>query len=302
MAKNGVDALVNQNRGRSAPRVLTEDLGGGKHMPQSGKLIPIAKLLASPWQPRKAMDENELQALAESIKADGLDTPIIVRPVQIGEDLFFEIIEGHRRVRAVSSKLGWDEIPANVKELTNAEAAIKAFTANVVRVGFSDFEKGTSLKRLLDERHVRSVTDLEKLTGFGRGDIYRFMKLASLPDAIVSILNDLPNLIGGTAGEHLAKFVEAGDEDLALKAVERVRDGVMKESHILQWYQQAKKPGSSTPTVRRVAIRQDSDLLATLKPNAKGGFDISVVPKAAVNTEKLQAELTKFLQNLKISH
>lgn len=295
-----IDKLINQNRKKEgAPSVTPADLGGGKFMPQSGKLIPTVRIRTSPYQPRLAMDPEELSLLAASISSSGLDTPVLVRPVLDGEDLFYELIDGHRRLAAVTS-LRWEEIAANVREVTDAEAAVMALTATLVHSGYSPYETGKAMKRLLDLDFVPSKTALEKIVGIGRGDIYRFLSLASLPKNITAVLDANPSLIGGTSGEVLSKMVEEGDADLAHQAVLRVLDGEMKESHIEVWWRQAKAAAPSVRPIKSVAVRQDKHLYATMKPNKNGGFDIRVTPRGPISTEKLEAALAKALSDLEV--
>ncbi len=297
----GIDKLLQGNRGRSEkPHISQDDLGGGKFMPQTGKLIPVSRIRPSPFQPRLQFEPDALRILSDSILAGGLDTPIIVRPIIENDEMFYELIDGQRRVTAIQA-LGWDEIAANIRELTDSEAAIQAYTASSVRVGFSDYESGKALKRLLDLNFVRSKTDLEKITGIGRGDIYRFIKLASLPDSILKILDLHPKLIGGSGGEFLFKIVDAGDAELAHKAVMLVLEGRLKETNIIAWWESEKVGRGTTTPIRRVAIRHDGDIYATMKENKKGGFDLSITPQNTdISKEKLHAVLSEMLKNLKL--
>lgn len=301
MATASIDKLLNQNRKKehAVPSVTTSDLGGGKFMPQSGKLVPTVRIRTSPYQPRLTMDPDELALLAASISSSGLDTPILVRPIYEGDELFYELMDGHRRLAAVTS-LKWEEIAANIREVTDAEAAVIALTATLVHSAYTNYETGKAMRRLLESGFVPSKTALEKIVGIGRGDIYRFLKLASLPEKITAVLDDNPALIGGTGGEMLSKMVEEGDADLAHQAVLRILDGEMKESHIEIWWRQAKAAAPSVRPIKSVAVRQDKHLYATMKPNKKGGFDISVTPRGSISTDELEAALTKALAELPV--
>lgn len=298
-----IDKMMEANaRGRrkaETPSVTAEDLGGGKFMPQAGKLIPVARIRSSPYQPRLTMDPEALALLADSISSGGQDTPILVRPVVIEGESFYELIDGHRRVEAVSS-LKWEEIAANIREVTDAEAAIMALSANVSSAGYSPYEIGKAMKRLLDDGHVTTKVKLEKLFGVARSQVYRCLSLAELPEKLTVILDSHPWLVGTACGEVLGKMVAEGDSELAHKGLLRILDGEIKESHLETWWRHTKADTQAQAPVQAEAVRQDQHILAKIKPNKQGGFDMSVRPLSPIDSEKLKAALMKALTDLKV--
>ena len=93
--------------------------------------LPTDKLHTFAEHPYKIIDNDEMASLVESIKTQGVLTPIVVRPMENGE---YEIVSGHRRVFACK-KLGIFEVPAVVRELTREEAIVVMADSNLHRDG-----------------------------------------------------------------------------------------------------------------------------------------------------------------------
>ena len=107
--------------------------------------LPIARLKAFENHPYKVVDNEEMNCLVESIKLQGILNPITVRPISDG----YEIISGHRRVFACK-KLGFEFVPAFVKELTREEAILVMTDSNLHRDGLLPSEKAFAYKMKLD--------------------------------------------------------------------------------------------------------------------------------------------------------
>ena len=108
--------------------------------------LPIAKLKPFENHPYKVIDNEDMQSLAESIKSQGILNPITVRHLENGE---YEIISGHRRVFACQ-KLGFEFVPAFVKEMTREEAIIVMTDSNLHRDRLLPSEKAFAYKMKLD--------------------------------------------------------------------------------------------------------------------------------------------------------
>ena len=108
--------------------------------------LPIEKLKPFANHPYKVIDNEDMQSLAESIKSQGILNPITVRHLENGE---YEIISGHRRVFACK-KLGFEFVPAFVKEMTREEAIIVMTDSNLHRDRLLPSEKAFAYKMKLD--------------------------------------------------------------------------------------------------------------------------------------------------------
>lgn len=111
------------------------------------KELPLAQLIAGKHQPRRHFDEAALSELTESIKAQGVVQPIVVRPVGIDR---YEIVAGERRWRA-AQRAGLRTIPVVLRQLDERSAMAIALVENIQRADLNALEEAEALKRLIDE-------------------------------------------------------------------------------------------------------------------------------------------------------
>ncbi|HEY8881052.1 MAG TPA: ParB/RepB/Spo0J family partition protein [Roseateles sp.] len=112
--------------------------------------LKLEALQAGKYQPRTRMDEGSLYELAESIKAQGIMQPILVRPITPSGAVAYEIIAGERRFRA-AKLAGLREVPVLVKAVPDESAAAMALIENIQREDLNPLEEAQGLKRLTDE-------------------------------------------------------------------------------------------------------------------------------------------------------
>lgn len=106
--------------------------------------IPLKQIIPNTYQPRRQFDEVQLNELAQSIQANGLLQPIIVR---LNDDQKYEIIAGERRFRAVEL-LNWEKIPAIVRDYSNQESAALALIENLQREDLNPIEEAQAYQQL----------------------------------------------------------------------------------------------------------------------------------------------------------
>ena len=163
-------------------------------MKNTKKNISIEKLHPFENHPYKVQDNEEMDALAESIKAHGVVSPIIVRPLENTTDEY-EIISGHRRVMA-SRKAGITEVPALVVSLDRDAAAIVLVDSNLHREHILPSEKAFAYKMKLEamkhqgwrtdltssqvETKLRADEQIAEDTGESRATIQRYVRLTYL--------------------------------------------------------------------------------------------------------------------------
>lgn len=111
------------------------------------KQVELNKIQAGKYQPRRAFSEDSLNELADSIKAQGVIQPIVLRTIAEGR---YEIVAGERRFRA-AKLANLESIPAVVKELPDEAAIAIALIENIQREDLNPIEEGLSLQRLIDE-------------------------------------------------------------------------------------------------------------------------------------------------------
>ncbi len=142
-------AIKKRGLGRGLDALLG-DVADNEAPPQPQKnvqSIPIERLQRGKYQPRKDMNPESLQELADSIKAQGIIQPIVIRSI---DSEHYEIIAGERRWRAAQlAKL--QEVPVIIKEIDDRAAMAVALIENIQREDLNALEESEALKRLIDE-------------------------------------------------------------------------------------------------------------------------------------------------------
>ena len=141
--------------------------------------IPLDRILANPFQPRRRFDKQELEELAASIKNYGLLQPILVRPKG---NFWYEIIAGERRVRAFRL-LDRKKIPALVRDLSDEDMGLFALLENLQRQDLSFWEEAEGYARLLEEFNL-TQEELAQRLGKSQSTIANKLRLLRLPDSI----------------------------------------------------------------------------------------------------------------------
>ena len=164
--------------------------------------LPTDKLRPFAEHPYKVIDNDEMESLVESIKTQGVLTPIVVRPTSDGA---YEIVSGHRRVFACR-KLGIFEVPAVVRELTREEAIVAMADSNLHRDGLLPSEKAFAYKMKLEAmKHQGWRSDLTsdqlggkletaEIVGEEAGDsknqVRRYIRLTNLIPEILEYVDE----------------------------------------------------------------------------------------------------------------
>ena len=113
-------------------------------------VLNLDQMVAGKYQPRTHMDEGALYELAESIKAQGVMQPILVRRLPVGAPAEYEIIAGERRFRA-AKLAGLSSVPVLVKDVSDEAAAAMALIENMQREDLNPLEEAQGLQRLIKE-------------------------------------------------------------------------------------------------------------------------------------------------------
>jgi ParB family chromosome partitioning protein len=182
----GLDALLSQVG--AAPVEI--DTPGAE--PESSLAeLPIDLLERGRYQPRVDMREESLAELAESIRAQGIVQPIVVRPLPdpggTGERRY-EIVAGERRWRA-AQLAGLDAVPAVVRDLSDHAALAIALIENIQRENLNPIEEAVSLQRLVDEFDMTHAAVAEAV-GRSRAAVSNLLRLLELPPAVRKMLED----------------------------------------------------------------------------------------------------------------
>jgi len=147
--------------------------------------IAVELIQRGTYQPRVHFEPEALQELAESIKAQGVIQPIVVRPISAGK---FELIAGERRWRA-SQLAGLHEIPAVVKELNDQSAAAISLIENIQRENLNPLEESRALQRLIDEFDMTHQQVAEAVSR-SRASVTNLLRLKDLNEDVKLLVDE----------------------------------------------------------------------------------------------------------------
>ena len=207
--------------------------------PQPGEVLrklPIDQLQPGKYQPRRDMDEGKLAELSESIKAQGIIQPILVRQIEGGN---YEIIAGERRWRA-SRLAGLDEVPVVVRELEDRTVIAMALIENIQREDLNPLEEAEALARLVSEFSLTHA-EAAQAVGRSRASVSNLLRLIDLPIG-VRVLLETRRLEMGHARALLTLAPE-----LATKLAEEAAEqgwSVREVEHRAQQFAAGKVPGA----------------------------------------------------------
>jgi ParB family chromosome partitioning protein len=169
----GLEALL-------GPKVADTPRPAGDASPAALKLDVLQP---GKYQPRTRMDEGSLYELAESIKAQGVMQPVLVRPLGSGR---YEIIAGERRTRA-AKLAGLDEVPVLVKNVPDEAAAAMSLIENIQRENLNPLEEAQGLKRLTDEFGL-THEQAAQAVGRSRSAASNLLRLLNLSEPVQQML------------------------------------------------------------------------------------------------------------------
>ena len=152
-----------------------------EHQPAGPQSIPVEFLSPGPFQPRATIDAGSLTELIESVRARGILQPLLVRPDPDAPGRF-QIIAGERRWRAAQAA-GLHDVPALIRELSNAEAMAAALVENLQRLDLNAIEEAEGYRRLLDEFGM-TQEQLGEAVGKSRAHVANTIRLLNLPATV----------------------------------------------------------------------------------------------------------------------
>jgi ParB family chromosome partitioning protein len=185
-----------------------------KELHQSLQEISINAISPNPYQARMVWDQQELEDLAESIKANGVLQPIIVRPAADG----FELIAGERRFRAAKLAL-LSTVPALVRSATDQQLLELALIENIHRADLNPIERAKCYRNYLKTFSLTQTEAAQRL-GEDRSVIANYLRLLDLPDTIKQMLAQRQLSMG-----HARAILALPTEELRQKLANRAMAG-----------------------------------------------------------------------------
>jgi ParB family chromosome partitioning protein len=193
--------------GALIPPGAAEGLGAGGYQE-----LPVSTIRPNRYQPREHFGEEQLGALADSIREVGVLQPVLVRPADDG----YELIAGERRWRA-ARRAGLQAIPALIKTTDDASALEHALVENVHRADLNALEEAAAYQQLIEDFRL-THEQVAARVGRSRVAITNTLRLLQLPPAIQKMIQD-DTLKGGHARALLGTPDRAFQEQLARRVV-----------------------------------------------------------------------------------
>jgi len=236
--------------------------------------LPLSELVPGVYQPRTRMDEGALYELAESIKAQGIMQPILVRRLTDGEHAGkYEIIAGERRFRA-SRLAGLAEVPVLVRDVPDESAAAMALIENIQREDLNPLEEAQGLQRLVKEFGLTHELAAQAV-GRSRSAASNLLRLLNLAEPVQTMLMagdiDMGHaraLLAVDAASQIALANVVVAKRLSVRETEKLVHNHMEEAKSKPAPRQKEKSGD----IKRLE-EELSDTLATsvvFKMGAKG--------------------------------
>lgn len=250
--------------------------------------VPVRNLQVSPFQPRKYIKHEELNALADSIKQNGLINPITVRASK--ENGKFEIIAGERRYRAVLM-LGWPDVQVIVKQLDDKSAHAIALVENLQREDLNPMEEASGYMELL-ENYALTHEQVAESVGKPRSTISNYIRLLELSEPVQVFLRQ--NQIDLGHAKILVSLAANIQADLANKVVHNKLSVRQLEMLIKRTVL-----SPNNPRLRRPFDDRFKDISAFLKRKLGEDFEVSI-SKSTPNKLSFSSEesLAKFMELL----
>jgi ParB family chromosome partitioning protein len=269
--------------------------------------LPLSEMVPGMYQPRTRMDEGALYELAESIKAQGIMQPILVRQLSSGEHAGkYEIIAGERRSRA-AKLAGLDVVPVLVRNVPNEAAAAMALIENIQREDLNPLEEAHGLQRLIREFGLTHEAAAQAV-GRSRSAASNLLRLLNLAEPVQTMLM-AGDLDMGHARALLsldrALQITAANQISAKKMSVREAESLVKKMGDDQPGQSAKQHKDKSGDVLRVE-EELSDLLTAqvevrIKKKIKRHGQTHDVGELAIQFGSLD-ELNGLIEKLKTTH
>tara|TARA_R110000823_G_scaffold305771_1_gene427967 strand:+ start:15939 stop:16799 length:861 start_codon:yes stop_codon:yes gene_type:complete len=171
----GLDALLGASAGAQGDAAADADTS-----PEAAiRSLPVELLQRGRYQPRRDIEPESLQELADSIKAQGVMQPILVRPIS---DRKYEIIAGERRWRA-TQLAGLDSIPVVIRDVSDEAAIAMALIENIQREDLNPIEEAASLQRLQREFDL-TQQEVAQAVGKSRSTVANLLRLMALEEDV----------------------------------------------------------------------------------------------------------------------
>lgn len=234
-----------------------------KELQDSLLLINIDDISTNPYQARTVWDDDELNELSESIKANGIIQPIIVRPAEEG----YELIAGERRFRA-AKLASLDKIPALVRKASNEQLHEWALIENIHRVNLNPIERAKAYQVYIGTFSMTQAEAAERL-GEDRSVVANYLRLLDLPKEIKQMLAD-----GKLSMGHARAILALPTDELRRKLANRAMVGRLSVREVERLVRKYLAGTDTKQKIKRIKAANIIDLERKL--SSKLGTKVSI--------------------------
>lgn len=207
--------------------------------------VKIDLIKPNKYQPRTIFSEEKIEELARTIHTHGVIQPIVIRKSGDG----YEIIAGERRFRAMK-KLGWEEVPAIIRDLDDKETASIALIENLQREELTAIEEAYAYEKLL-ELHGLTQEALAQRLGKGQSTVANKLRLLKLPDEIKNGI-----LTKEISERHARALISVKDAQLQQKLFQEAIEEQLNVKQLEDRIQQALNPVEEEKEKKKVVKRK----------------------------------------------
>lgn len=184
---------------------------------QVKKTLRTSEIEPNREQPRKKFSDEAITSLADSIREHGMLQPILVRPLPVGS---YQIVAGERRWRA-AKMLGLDEVPVNIRELSDSEAMQIAIIENLQRENLNPIEEANGYNELI-EKYGMTQDKVAKMVGRSRSSVANSIRILTLPQSVLDMIEK-----GDLSVGHAKALLSCEDRELLINIAEKASNGGM---------------------------------------------------------------------------
>ncbi len=242
--------------------------------------ISQSDILPNPNQPRKRFDYDELEGLAQSIRANGILQPLIVRELENGK---YELVAGERRLRA-ARLVGMTKVPCLVSEISETDSAVFAVLENLQRQDLDYFEEAEALAILVSDYHM-GQDELCKKLGKAQSTLSNKLRLLKLSDEMRYKITR-----AGLSERHARALLSINDEVMRGRALGIIIDRHLTVSESEALIEQMLRK-NETPKKQMLRGFKDIRIFINTLNNA-----VDAIRRAGVDADSVKTETDEYVE------
>ncbi|HHW79550.1 MAG TPA: ParB/RepB/Spo0J family partition protein [Acholeplasmataceae bacterium] len=248
--------------------------------------VPLDKIIANPFQPRRIFEQEKIDELAESIKQHGVFQPIIVKKLK---DNSYMIVSGERRFRA-SKSVGLESIPAIIRNYTEDKVAEIALAENLQREDLTPIEEAEAYQVVMNKLGITQGELAEKV-GKSRSHVTNMLGLLKLPKEVQDLLLNKKLSMGNARS--LSKLK---DEKVIIELANKIIDENLNVRQVEELTKEEQKSKTITRKPKKTIYNEERNLLSKYF-NAKIHINNNKIVIHAKDEKQLQQLLERLIKH-----